>query len=41
MPMYMSQRRHPRGVLIGEPVTKSDGSSIRDFEDDLYSKVLS
>jgi hypothetical protein len=34
MPMHLAQRRHPRGVLIGDPVSKSDGSSIKDFEDD-------
>jgi len=39
--MHMAQGRHPRGDLIGDPVSKSDGSSIRDFEDDVYRKILS
>ncbi len=39
--MYMVQDRHPRGVLIGDPASKSNGSSIRDFEDDVYNDVLS
>jgi hypothetical protein len=30
----MTLRRHPRGVLIGDPVSKSDGPLIRKFEDD-------
>jgi len=39
--MQMNQDRHPRGVLIGEPVSKSNGSSIRDFEDGAYNDLLS
>jgi len=26
--------RHPRGVLVGDPVSKDNGCSIGDFEDD-------
>ena len=39
--MHLAQGRHPRGVLIEDAVSKSDGSSIRDFEDDVYSKIMS
>ncbi len=36
--MHMAQGRHPRGILIGDPVSKSDDSSVIDFEDDVYTR---
>jgi hypothetical protein len=36
----MTLRRHPRAVLIGDPVSKSDGCSIRDFEDDVTAAAI-
>jgi hypothetical protein len=38
--MHIDQGLRPRGVLIGDPVYKSDGSSIRDLDDDVYRKLL-
>jgi hypothetical protein len=37
--MHMTHGRHRRVVLIGDPVSKSDGSSVRDGEDDVYSNT--
>ncbi|MFQ3265593.1 MAG: hypothetical protein ACI9U5_001470 [Colwellia sp.] len=39
--MHIDQGLRPRGVLIGEPVYKSDVSSIRDLDDSVYRKTIS
>ncbi len=37
LPMHLAQDRHPRGVLIGEPVSKAQWI----FDDDAYKELLS